>query len=104
MNLSQVIASAISFLSIFARFTATTIDDKALEGLQALQKSPEFLGWLEGLLPQGEFSTLDVSALSVDQIAEGQRLAAAAGVDWSTFVNVLLPILVEWWRNRRQAA
>lgn len=104
MNLLQTLTIVINTLTLFAARTATKVDDAALAFLQAVKDSPALLKWLEGVIPHdADFTTLDVNALSVEQASEGQQLIAAAGLDWTKFID-MLPVIIGLIRQFRQAA
>lgn len=104
MNFAQYLTFAVNVLSLFATKTLTTIDDKALSLLQAVQASPRMIEWLESLddaMPSDAMASTqlpdDVAAIVANDGFVSEKFSAG---DLLQYLPILLELLRAW-RARR---
>jgi hypothetical protein len=95
MKLIELLGKALGLLRLLAAGTTTTLDDQAVELLQAIYDSPALLKWFEDLLKTAPLDpttgTLSMTADPPEEIVQELR---DRKIDWSKLVEYL-PVLIQ---------
>lgn len=112
-NLQTILVRCVAYLRVKAAESETTIDDWGVEILEGIVNDSEKLKvlylWLQQFIAKGVCGanpTLDEEKSLIQDLrlldCDKRNCSAIPAAVYEAVLNMILPLLIEWWRNQNK--
>ena len=109
-----VIEAFLPGLKAVAAWTENKTDDLVVRVVEVILGDPDlrelFETWFNGRLGAESLGTealREAVKADADTVRLAQQVADKTGMDWEVIIELIvkyLPVIIEWWRNRKQTS